>query len=179
MATSTLDAAAQTRERISHLIRQQGRRPDSLIEVLHRVQEMHGYLPKPALRKVAQGSHMPVSRAYGVASFHYLVLLSLNPPARHRCAVCLGTACFFARGGADPARGTWILQHVSCLMNGPQLRCCDSSGCRSAGSVVLRQALMEARAGIRLRQFGQQALELLGAARSTPPGPCPVGCHTP
>ncbi|QEY33050.1 NADH-quinone oxidoreductase subunit L [Synechococcus sp. RSCCF101] len=30
-------------------------------------------------------------------------------------------------------------------MTSPQLRCCDSSGCRSAGSGALRQALLEAR----------------------------------
>jgi NAD-reducing hydrogenase large subunit len=36
-----------------------------------------------------------------------------------------------------------------------------------------------ARAGIRLRQFGQQIIEILGGARSTPPGPYPVGCDRP
>jgi bidirectional [NiFe] hydrogenase diaphorase subunit len=35
--------------------------------------------------------------------------------------------------------------HESQTPNGRQLRCCDSSGCRSAGSAALRQALVEAR----------------------------------
>ncbi|QEY33049.1 NADH-quinone oxidoreductase subunit E [Synechococcus sp. RSCCF101] len=128
MATSTPESPADTRQRISRLIRQQGGRADSLIEVLHRVQEMHGYLPKPALRQVAEELRMPLSRVFGVASFYHL--FSLDPPARHRCAVCLGTACF-VRGGADlaaqlearlgvtmdapPDGGEWMLQHVSCL----------------------------------------------------------------
>ena len=42
-------------ERTSRIIRQQGGRADALIEVLHRVQEIHGYLPKPALAQVARG----------------------------------------------------------------------------------------------------------------------------
>jgi NAD-reducing hydrogenase large subunit len=36
-----------------------------------------------------------------------------------------------------------------------------------------------ARAGIRLRQFGQTIIEMLGAAKSMPPGLCPVGCDRP
>jgi NADH:ubiquinone oxidoreductase subunit E len=128
MATTSPEKEGDTRRRISRLIRQQGGRSDALIEVLHRVQEIHGYLPRSALLQVARELHMPLSRVFGVASFYHL--FSLDPPARHRCAVCLGTACF-VRGGADlaarlegrlgvgldapPSGGEWMLQHVSCL----------------------------------------------------------------
>jgi NADH:ubiquinone oxidoreductase subunit E len=119
------DAASTAVERVIH--RHHGR-GDALIEVLHQVQEIHGYLPRSALRQVARGLRLPLSRVYGVASFYHLFRLEL--PSLHRCAVCLGTACF-VRGGADlaaalearlgvrldgdPNPGGWALQHVSCL----------------------------------------------------------------
>jgi NADH:ubiquinone oxidoreductase subunit E len=115
-------------ERIARLIRRQGGRGDALIEVLHQVQELEGHLSPASLRQVARGLGLPLSRVQGVASFYHLFLL--EPPTPHRCAVCLGTACF-VKGAADLARalerhlgvrlddaagdGSWALQHVSCL----------------------------------------------------------------
>jgi NADH:ubiquinone oxidoreductase subunit E len=115
-------------KRIDQVIRRQGARADALIEVLHQVQEIHGYLPREALLQVARQLHLPLSRVQGVASFYHL--FRLEPPSAHRCAVCLGTACF-VKGGADLVRhleerlgvrlddpagnGQWTLQHVSCL----------------------------------------------------------------
>jgi NADH:ubiquinone oxidoreductase subunit E len=115
-------------EQIARLIRQQGRRGDALIEVLHQVQELEGHLSPASLRQVAVGLGLPLSRVQGVASFYHL--FRLKPPTPHRCAVCLGTACF-VNGAGDLARilehhlgvrlddpagdGVWALQHVSCL----------------------------------------------------------------
>jgi len=113
---------------LAAILSRHGHRADALIEVLHQLQERHGYLPKPLLRDVARGLRLPLSRVYGVASFYHL--FRLEPPSAHRCAVCLGTACF-VRGGAElaaalearlgtrldgpPAIGGWTLQAVSCL----------------------------------------------------------------
>jgi hypothetical protein len=41
---------------------------DGLIEVLHQVQKLYGYLPKPALLQVARALRLPLSRVYGVAT---------------------------------------------------------------------------------------------------------------
>jgi NADH:ubiquinone oxidoreductase subunit E len=121
-------AGAIAAKRIAQVIRQNGARADGLIEVLHQVQEIHGYLPAEALEQVARALRLPLSRVYGVASFYHL--FHLEAPTEHRCAVCLGTACF-VKGGADLAaqleerlgvklddpagNGVWGLQHVSCL----------------------------------------------------------------
>ena len=114
--------------RIARLIRRQGLQGDGLIEVLHQVQKLYGYLPKPALLQVARALRLPLSRVYGVASFYHLFRLQV--PAAHRCAVCLGTACFVRGGGRlavglqrrlglelDQASrdGRWALERVSCL----------------------------------------------------------------
>lgn len=65
---------------------------DSLIERLHAVQQVHGYLPLVELRRLAVEMARPLSEVMGVASFYHL--FRLDPPPRHRCVVCRGTACF-------------------------------------------------------------------------------------
>src|SRR5579883_524770 len=72
-------------------MRKLGNHPRGLIETLHSVQEAFGYLDDLALRYVARGLRVPLSRAYGVATFYHF--FTLKPPGKHACVVCLGTAC--------------------------------------------------------------------------------------
>jgi bidirectional [NiFe] hydrogenase diaphorase subunit len=71
---------------------------NALIEVLHRAQELFGYLDADLLRFVARGLRLPPSRVYGVATFYNY--FTLRPPAAHTCIVCLGTACYVKGGDA-------------------------------------------------------------------------------
>jgi bidirectional [NiFe] hydrogenase diaphorase subunit len=71
--------------------------PDALIEVLHKAQELFGFLDLGVLHYVARGLKLPPSRVYGVATFYHL--FSLKPQGEHTCVVCMGTACFVK--GAD------------------------------------------------------------------------------
>ena len=64
----------------------------SLIERLHAVQQLHGYLPRAELQKLAVAMERPLSDVMGVASFYQLFRLA--PPPLHRWVVCRGTACF-------------------------------------------------------------------------------------
>ena len=66
--------------------------PDSLIEVLHKAQDLFGYLEHDVLFYIARGLRLPPSRVYGVATFYHL--FSLKPQGAHSCVVCMGTACF-------------------------------------------------------------------------------------
>lgn len=70
---------------------------DALIEVLHKAQELFGFLDVGVLHYVARGLKLPPSRVYGVATFYHL--FSLKPQGEHTCVVCMGTACFVK--GAD------------------------------------------------------------------------------
>jgi bidirectional [NiFe] hydrogenase diaphorase subunit len=70
---------------------------DALIEVLHKAQELFGYLETDVLLYVARGLKLPPSRVYGVATFYHL--FTLKPRGQHTCVVCMGTACFVK--GAD------------------------------------------------------------------------------
>jgi bidirectional [NiFe] hydrogenase diaphorase subunit len=70
---------------------------DALIEVLHKAQELFGYLEDDLLLFVAYKLKLPASRVYGVATFYHF--FTLKPKGRHTCVVCLGTACYVR--GAD------------------------------------------------------------------------------
>jgi len=78
-------------KRISAAITKHGRRPDALIEILHKVQDSFGYLPMDAMRFVAREMRVPPSRVYGVATFYHF--FSLKPRGEHNCVICTGTAC--------------------------------------------------------------------------------------
>src|SRR5664279_768964 len=65
---------------------------DALIEVLHKAQELFGYLEDDLLLFVAYRLKLPASRVYGVATFYHF--FTLKPQGAHTCVVCLGTACY-------------------------------------------------------------------------------------
>ncbi len=70
---------------------------DALIEVLHKAQELFGFLEDDLLLFVAHKLKLPASRVYGVATFYHF--FTLKPKGQHTCVVCLGTACYVK--GAD------------------------------------------------------------------------------
>jgi bidirectional [NiFe] hydrogenase diaphorase subunit len=72
-------------------------RQDALIEVLHKAQELFGYLENDLLLFVSVKLKLPPSRVFGVATFYHF--FQLKPQGEHTCVVCLGTACYVK--GAD------------------------------------------------------------------------------
>jgi bidirectional [NiFe] hydrogenase diaphorase subunit len=77
-------------------------RADALIEVLHKAQELFGYLEDDLLIFVAHHLKLPPSRVYGVATFYHF--FTLKPQGKHTCVVCMGTACYVK--GADKVLAT-------------------------------------------------------------------------
>jgi bidirectional [NiFe] hydrogenase diaphorase subunit len=78
-------------------MRRMGQRPDALIEVLHAAQEAFGYLDIETIEFVARGLGVPLSKAYGVATFYSY--FTLKPQGEHACVVCTGTACYINGAG--------------------------------------------------------------------------------
>jgi len=78
-------------------MRRVGQQSRGLIETLHTVQEAFGYLDETALRYVASSLRVPLSRAYGVATFYHF--FTLKPAGEHTCVICLGTACYIKGAG--------------------------------------------------------------------------------
>ncbi|MGO8687771.1 MAG: NADH-quinone oxidoreductase subunit NuoE [Candidatus Dormibacteria bacterium] len=79
-------------------IRRLGARPDGLIEVLHTVQEVFGFLDDGALSYVSEALGVPPSRVLGVATFYSHFVR--KPQGLHTCVVCMGTACYINGAGA-------------------------------------------------------------------------------
>jgi len=70
--------------------------PGALILLLHRAQQLFGYLPRQVQEYVAQKTNVFLSEVYGVATFYSF--FTLFPKGRHVVRVCLGTACY-VKGG--------------------------------------------------------------------------------
>ncbi len=94
MATATLPE--DTYSRIDQVIAAKGSDRDSLIEILHGVQEDLGYLPQPVQEYVAERLGLPVGTVEGVVTFYSF--FTTVPRGRHLIKVCQGTACY-VRGG--------------------------------------------------------------------------------
>jgi bidirectional [NiFe] hydrogenase diaphorase subunit len=77
---------------VAGTMRRNGFARHALIETLHTVQSSFGYLDDDAIRFVAQSLRVPLSQAYGVATFYHY--FSLKPPGKHTLTICTGTACY-------------------------------------------------------------------------------------
>lgn len=103
-------------------------RPDATLEVLHCAQRHFGWLSPPVLRYIANALQLAPSKVVGVATFYSF--FSFDPPSKHECLVCMGTACYVG-GAADMLHalesemqvkagdatedGSWHLRTAHCL----------------------------------------------------------------
>lgn len=63
-----------------------------LIHILHKAQEIFGYLPPELQLYIARVLHIPASKIYGVVSFYSY--FTQEKRGKHTISVCMGTACF-------------------------------------------------------------------------------------
>lgn len=63
-----------------------------LINVLHKAQEIFGYLPAEVQEVVAKELNVSVAHVYGVVSFYSF--FTMTPKGKHPISICLGTACY-------------------------------------------------------------------------------------
>ena len=68
------------------------------IQVLQKVQDELGYIPREAIEEISHTLHIPPSEIYGVLTFY--AQFRTTPRGRHIVRVCRGTACH-VRGGAQ------------------------------------------------------------------------------
>lgn len=69
----------------------------ALISVLHKAQEIFGYLPKEIQEFVAERLDLSLAKVYGVVSFYSF--FTMTPKGKHPIAVCMGTACYVRGAG--------------------------------------------------------------------------------
>jgi bidirectional [NiFe] hydrogenase diaphorase subunit len=64
----------------------------ALLEILHRAQDIYGYLDKELLMDISQSLNLPPSHVFGVATFYSF--FKLKRTGQHAVTGCLGTACY-------------------------------------------------------------------------------------
>lgn len=138
-------------------------RQDALIEVLHKAQELFGYLDDDTLRFVSWQLKLPPSRVYGVATFYHF--FTLKPQGRHTCVVCLGTACYVK--GADQVLAA--VEQAAGIRAGQTTADNELSllTARCLGACGIAPAVVYD-GGVAPRQTAATALEHLAAWRTTP-----------
>jgi NADH:ubiquinone oxidoreductase subunit E len=83
-------------KRLDKVIEDYKSKQGALIPVLQITQNMFGYLPESALKKISVELNKPFSEVAGVVGFYSF--FSTMPRGEHLIRVCLGTACY-VRGG--------------------------------------------------------------------------------
>jgi NADH-quinone oxidoreductase subunit E len=69
----------------------------ALIEVLHKAQNIFGYLPEEVQRFVSKQLNIPVAKIFGVITFYSY--FTTEPKGEHVISICMGTACFVKGAG--------------------------------------------------------------------------------
>ena len=63
-----------------------------LITVLHKAQEIFGYLPMEVQEFISENMNIPISEIYGVITFYSF--FTTTPKGEYPISVCMGTACY-------------------------------------------------------------------------------------
>ena len=80
------------RELLENFMKKHEYDESALLEILHKAQELYGYLDNESLMYIAQSFNLPPSHVYGVATFYNF--FKLKAPGEHVVTGCLGTACY-------------------------------------------------------------------------------------
>jgi NADH:ubiquinone oxidoreductase subunit E len=79
-------------EKLEQIILQHKDQQGSLIPILHETQELFGYIPEEAQKKISEVMNIPLAEIFGVTTFYSR--FTLNPRGKNTISVCLGTACY-------------------------------------------------------------------------------------
>jgi NADH-quinone oxidoreductase subunit E len=88
---------AAVEERLNEILTSYQGQEEELIPILQQVQQVFGYLPEPAMKRIARFLKLPASAVFGVGTFY--AQFKLVPSGRNIIKVCRGTACH-VRGAA-------------------------------------------------------------------------------
>ena len=92
MTASILQEEKEKASELQQVIDEYKGEKGPLMPILHRAQEIFGYLPLEVQEYIAEALHIPVSDIYGVATFYSQ--FTLKPKGTYSVGVCLGTACY-------------------------------------------------------------------------------------
>jgi NADH-quinone oxidoreductase subunit E len=73
-------------------------KPGNLIMILHKMQQIFGFIPRAEALELARYMDVPLAKIYGVITFYHF--FKLKKPGKNKIQVCMGTACYL-KGGQD------------------------------------------------------------------------------
>lgn len=82
---------ATVEEHLNEILSSYQGQEEELIPILQQVQQVFGYLPEPAMKRIARFLKLPESTVFGVGTFY--AQFKLVPSGRNIIKVCRGTAC--------------------------------------------------------------------------------------
>jgi NADH-quinone oxidoreductase subunit E len=89
---------AAVEERLNEILSSYQGKEEELIPILQQVQQVFGYLPETAMKRIAKFLRLPEGTVFGVGTFY--AQFKLVPSGRNIVKVCRGTACH-VRGAAS------------------------------------------------------------------------------
>jgi NADH:ubiquinone oxidoreductase subunit E len=64
----------------------------ALMSILHKAQEIYGYISQEAIETVSKNIGIPTAKIWGIVTFYHY--FTLTPRGKYVISVCLGTACY-------------------------------------------------------------------------------------
>ena len=92
MENDTCQCMKESYQELEEFISKYKGQPESLIIVLHKIQETLVFVPVDLQVKVADALGVPISEVYGVITFY--AFFTLKPKGEYHISVCKVTACF-------------------------------------------------------------------------------------
>lgn len=105
--TLPFNGTKEQEAKLMEVIAQHKDEAGATIPVLHKAQEIYGYLPIEVQQMISDGLNVPLAEIYGIVTFY--TQFSLNPKGKYVIGICLGTACY-VKGSGD------ILEKVKTIL---------------------------------------------------------------
>ena len=96
--TLPFNGTKEQEAKLMEVIAQHKDEQGATIPVLHKAQEIYGYLPIEVQQMISDGLSVPLAEIYGIVTFY--TQFSLNPKGKYVIGICLGTACY-VKGSGD------------------------------------------------------------------------------
>ena len=124
----SLEHADEKLKALDAFIKTQDTQEEALISILHKAQEIFGFLPSELQLYVARKLNIPAAKVYGVVSFYSY--FTQEKRGEFTISVCLGTACFVkgiekvmhefseqlgVKSGGSTPDGLFSLKDVRCI----------------------------------------------------------------
>ncbi|MEM4649262.1 MAG: NAD(P)H-dependent oxidoreductase subunit E [Candidatus Bathyarchaeia archaeon] len=115
-------------KKLDEIINSYVNKPGSLIMSIRKIQDLFGYVPTSALKKLSEKSKISPSELMGIVSFYHF--FSTTPKGRYTIKICMGTSCYVKGGeqilnflrkelklepGGTTEDGKFSLEIVRCL----------------------------------------------------------------